>query len=332
MFVMNALTVISTDLLTPLGAYLRLRQGGRAQLPARVRRTGPAGTPLVRRLRLAPGLVRGGRGLRQPVVGYLGYEHAAQLEPTVPVPDEGRDLPESRFVVAEMLVRFDHALGMAEVLCGDPAAVAELLEGRSPRPSRASRPRAGSTRRLPSRHQYERARREGEGAHPRGRRLPGRALATGRAPDLGERAGALPLAAAGQPVAVPLPARARRPGARRVVARDARQGRGPPRLAEPDRRDDPPGRRRRRAAALLGEGPRRARDARRPRPQRPLARLPPGNGARGALPRAGRFSHVTHLVSEVVGELEPEVSTSTCCARASRPGRSRARRRCGRCS
>jgi anthranilate/para-aminobenzoate synthase component I len=27
---MNALTVISTDLLTPLGAYLRLRDGGRA--------------------------------------------------------------------------------------------------------------------------------------------------------------------------------------------------------------------------------------------------------------------------------------------------------------
>ena len=27
---MNALTVISTDLLTPLGAYLRLREGGRA--------------------------------------------------------------------------------------------------------------------------------------------------------------------------------------------------------------------------------------------------------------------------------------------------------------
>ena len=30
MFAMNALTVISTDLLTPLGAYLRLREGGRA--------------------------------------------------------------------------------------------------------------------------------------------------------------------------------------------------------------------------------------------------------------------------------------------------------------
>src|SRR6185503_21194121 len=92
-----------------------------------------------------------------PVVGYLGYEHVARLEPTVPVPDDGRDLPESRFVVAETLVRFDHGLGMAEVLCGNPDTVAELLAGSQPSAEPASRTRSGSTRRLPSRHQYERA-------------------------------------------------------------------------------------------------------------------------------------------------------------------------------
>ena len=46
---------------------------------------------------------------------------------------------------------------MAEVLCGDPAAVAELLQGPQPSAEPGSRTRSGSTRRLPSRHQYERA-------------------------------------------------------------------------------------------------------------------------------------------------------------------------------
>src|SRR5206468_9738391 len=92
-----------------------------------------------------------------PVVGYLGYDHAGTLEPTVPLPDAGRELPESRFVVAETLVRFDHGLGMAEVLAGDPAEVTDLLDGPLPDRRRASRSRAGSTRRLPSRHAYERS-------------------------------------------------------------------------------------------------------------------------------------------------------------------------------
>src|SRR5205085_3488690 len=66
-------------------------------------------------------------------------------------------------------------------------------------------------------------RRAGEGAHPRRRCVPDRALAAGRAADLGERARALPLAAAGEPLALPVPARARRPRARRLLARDAGQ-------------------------------------------------------------------------------------------------------------
>jgi anthranilate synthase component 1 len=159
---MNATTVVSTDLLTPLGAYLRLRAGGAA---------GRGGSFLLESVehgRLGQhSLVGAGsrlvtfeeaEELGEPVVGYLGYEHAAKLEPMVPLPEPGRDLPESRFVVAETLVRFDHALGMAEVLSGDPDGVTELLAGAQPELTPPEgRTRAGSTRRLPSRHEYERA-------------------------------------------------------------------------------------------------------------------------------------------------------------------------------
>ncbi|MGE5433741.1 MAG: hypothetical protein ACM3S3_03035, partial [Candidatus Doudnabacteria bacterium] len=132
---MNATTVLSTDLLTPLGAYLRLRrnqtEGNGSFLLESVEhgRLGRhsfvgAGSKLV-------GLAEA-EALEVPVVGYLGYDHAAVLEPTVLLPGAGRDLPESRFVVADTLVRFDHGLGMAEVLCGDPNAVTELLNGPQP--------------------------------------------------------------------------------------------------------------------------------------------------------------------------------------------------------
>jgi anthranilate synthase component 1 len=156
---MNATTVVSSDLLTPLGAYLRLRRnqaaGNGSFLLESVEhgRLGRhsfvgAGSRLV-------GLAEA-EALELPVVGYLGYDHAAVLEPTVLLPGAGRDLPESRFVVADTLVRFDHGLGMAEVLCGDPAAVTELLNGPQPDAAAGARGRAGSTRRLPSRHDYER--------------------------------------------------------------------------------------------------------------------------------------------------------------------------------
>jgi anthranilate synthase component 1 len=154
---MNALTVISTDLLTPLGAYLRLRQGGSASFLLESVEQGRLGRHSFVGCGSRLVSFEEAEACGRPVVGYLGYEHAARLEPTVPVPGEGRDLPESRFVVAEMLVRFDHGLGMAEVLCGDPGAVAELLEGPQPSAEPGSRTRSGSTRRLPSRHQYERA-------------------------------------------------------------------------------------------------------------------------------------------------------------------------------
>ena len=153
---MNATTVVSTDLLTPLGAYLRLREAGSASFLLESVEHGRlgrhsfvgAGSRLVDFDEV--------EALEQPVVGYLGYDHAATLEPTVPLPDGSRGLPESRFVVAETLVRFDHGLGMAEVLCGDPTEVTDVLGGSQPDPRAGARGRSGSTRRLPSRLDYER--------------------------------------------------------------------------------------------------------------------------------------------------------------------------------
>ena len=158
MFAMNALTVVSTDLLTPLGAYLRLRENGRASFLLESVEKGRLGRHsfVGAGSRVVDFAEAETCGL--PVVGYLGYDHAARLEPTVPLPEDGRALPESRFVIADTLIRFDHGLGMAEVLCGQPSAVSDLLAG--PQPSaEAAEPRAkgGSTRRLPSRHEYERA-------------------------------------------------------------------------------------------------------------------------------------------------------------------------------
>jgi anthranilate synthase component I len=154
---MNATTVVSTDLLTPLGAYLRLRESGLASFLLESVEHGRlgrhsfvgAGSRLV--------ALAEAETLGAPVVGYLGYDHAAALEPTVSLPASGRDLPESRFVVADTLVRFDHGLGMAEVLCGDPLVVTELLNGPQPDATAGARGQPGSTRRLPSRHDYERS-------------------------------------------------------------------------------------------------------------------------------------------------------------------------------
>lgn len=89
-----------------------------------------------------------------PVVGYLAYDHAARLEPTVPLPEAGRDLPESRFVVCETLVRFDHGAGIAEVLAGDRDEIAGRLEAGIPW-RRETRGVAGPIRRFPERARYE---------------------------------------------------------------------------------------------------------------------------------------------------------------------------------
>src|ERR687888_1480839 len=130
---MIATTEIATDLITPLGAYVRLRGEGRAAFLLESVERGRLGRH---------SLVGSGSHLcylaeaeacGEPVVGYLGYDYAARLEPTVPLPDASTGLPESRFLVADVLIRFDHVLGSAEVIRGDPEEVARLFARPAPR-------------------------------------------------------------------------------------------------------------------------------------------------------------------------------------------------------
>jgi anthranilate synthase component 1 len=120
---------IPTDLLTPLGAYLRLREGAAASFLLESVEQGRLG----RHSFIGSGsqlvTFEQAEELNVPVVGYLAYDYVAKLEPTVPLPLDGLDLPESGFVVAETLIRFDHGSGTAEVLAGDEAAITARLEG-----------------------------------------------------------------------------------------------------------------------------------------------------------------------------------------------------------
>ncbi|MEN3343236.1 MAG: anthranilate synthase component, partial [Actinomycetota bacterium] len=148
---------IPTDLLTPLGVYLRLRE-----------RRGTRGAFLlesVERGRLGRYSFVGcgsrlvdfaaAEALGEPVVGYLGYDVVAELEPTVPLPaaGAGAGLPESCFVVPEVLVRFDHALGVAQVLRGAADEVARALAAPQPELPRGTGAR-GSLRRFPERAEH----------------------------------------------------------------------------------------------------------------------------------------------------------------------------------
>ncbi|HEX3256830.1 MAG TPA: anthranilate synthase component I family protein [Gaiellaceae bacterium] len=148
---------IHADLITPLGAYLRLAAGGGSTFLLESVEKGRLG-----RYSLV------GRGARlvdfdgaerelaagNPVVGYLAYDHVVQLEPTVPLPDGGPDLPESRFVVADALVRFDHAASVAEVLTGDRDSIASLLRSERADPAAVAAAH-GETTRFPSQTVYE---------------------------------------------------------------------------------------------------------------------------------------------------------------------------------
>jgi anthranilate synthase component 1 len=94
---------------------------------------------------------------RAPVVGYLAYDYVAKLEHTVPLPEEGPSLPESMFLVPELLVRFDHVRGVAEVLHGDASTASALTTGTVPVEDSAPRRTGASpaTRRSPDARTYE---------------------------------------------------------------------------------------------------------------------------------------------------------------------------------
>ena len=150
---MSPTATITTDLLTPLGAYLRLRAMGSTSFLLESVERGRlgraswmgAGTRLV--------TIEEAEALALPVVGYVAYDHVARLEPSVPLPSDGPDLPESRLIVAETLVRFDHGSGTAEVVAGDYDEVAGRLEAGIPW-HREPRGSAGPVRRYPERERY----------------------------------------------------------------------------------------------------------------------------------------------------------------------------------
>src|SRR3954466_5703103 len=138
---MIATTEIATDLITPLGAYLRLRAGARASFLLESVERGRLGrySFVGAGARVLP--FEEVEQLDVPVVGYLGYDFVAKLEPTVPLPDDGPGFAESRFVVPELLVRFDHVLGVADVPAGARVGLRALLEGPAPTvpPTRSAR-------------------------------------------------------------------------------------------------------------------------------------------------------------------------------------------------
>jgi anthranilate synthase component 1 len=146
-------TTLDTDLLTPLAAYLRLRGSARASFLLESVDQGRLGRHSF--VGCGDRLVsfEEAERLGEPVVGYLGYDHIAKLEPTVPLPAAGPDVPESLFVVADTFLRFDHVTGTADVLYGDPARVAAVL-AREAEPVPDERAEHAVTRRFPDRDEH----------------------------------------------------------------------------------------------------------------------------------------------------------------------------------
>src|SRR5689334_16702552 len=142
-------TELPTDLLTPLGAYLTLREaaGGSFLLESvergRLGRYSFVGAGS-RSVSFAEAETLG-----EPVVGYLGYDAIASFEPTVPLPDEGPGIEQSLWLVPDVLLRFDHARGVAELVRGDAARV-----GGTPPPLRRGTAPRGPLQREPSREEH----------------------------------------------------------------------------------------------------------------------------------------------------------------------------------
>src|SRR5215471_6239130 len=102
---------IHTDLLTPLGAYLRLRASGEASFLLESVDQGRLGRYSLFGCGSRLLDVHEAQLSDEPVVGHVGYDWIGELEPTVPLPEGGSGLRLSRFVVADVLLRFDHVRG-----------------------------------------------------------------------------------------------------------------------------------------------------------------------------------------------------------------------------
>jgi anthranilate synthase component 1 len=148
-------TVLTTDLHTPLAAYLQLRELARASFLLESVDRGRLGRHSFVGCGHRLVSFEEAEALGEPVVGYLGYDHIARLERTVRLPPDGPDVPESRFVVADIFLRFDHVSGTAEVIRGDAGEIAALLARPLEQPPGA--PAAGGpTVRSPEQAEHER--------------------------------------------------------------------------------------------------------------------------------------------------------------------------------
>jgi anthranilate synthase component I len=146
---------IHTDLLTPLGAYLRLRASGAASFLLESVAQGRLGRYSLVGCGSRLLDVREAALSDEPVVGHVGYDWIAELEPTVPLPDAGSGLPVSRFVVADVLLRFDHVSGVSEVLRGDAGRIEALLGANVEVPDPSSGHLSGPLRRFPDQSTHE---------------------------------------------------------------------------------------------------------------------------------------------------------------------------------
>jgi anthranilate synthase component I len=149
---------IPTDLITPLGAYLRLRGEAPAAFLLESVERGRLGRHSFvgcgSRLVSFDDAERCG----EPLIGYLAYDYVTRLEPTVSLPAAGPDVAESAFLVPDVLVRFDHVRGVAEVLHGDQALASSLGTGTVPLEAlsrKGSVRRPGRIRRSPDARAYE---------------------------------------------------------------------------------------------------------------------------------------------------------------------------------
>jgi anthranilate synthase component 1 len=147
-------TELTTDLLTPLAAYVRLRALGRASFLLESVDQGRLGRYSFVGCGERLVTFEEAESLAEPVVGYLGYDHISKLEPTVPLPERGHGLEESCFVVADVFLRFDHVTGTAAVLRGHAPSLEVALAA----PATVDEPtgEAGELVRFPDRAEHER--------------------------------------------------------------------------------------------------------------------------------------------------------------------------------
>ena len=332
---MTTASDIHADLITPLGAYMRLRAGTPAGFllesveKGRLGRHSLVGTG-ARLVDLRRGRARS-RG-RAAVVGYLGYDHVAALEPTVPLPDTGPSLPgeplRRRRHARALRPRGERGRGAGRRPGVGLGAAGGGRRGRAPgdggraRPD-AALPRPGGLRGTasgPRRSTSGRATlsrsssRSGRSVRPASRR----SLSTARSAASTLRPTTSCSSWTASRSSAP---RRRRSSSWKARARPSTRSPGTTTPGEGD------------AEHLLASEKDKAEHVMLVDLGRnDLSRVcEPGSVRVVRFLEAERYSHVTHLVSEVAGELAPGARPSTSSVPASPQARSRARPRSARC-